>query len=776
MASIAGVVVGIMICCVLRCSASPTSTGREYTRHTNEFCHGGDTLHESNVSQAVCQQLCDQLLCACYCSVDHDKPQGSCRIKNGSTTLARSAEGYIAFVPVGPPPPPSPSPSPPPTAWSQLWLRYDKLAEIPSPAIVQIVVSQPPTAVLGSAVAEAKRGLAGLQGLASPPALVVGEQPTGPCLLLRHSNVSRGRASDSVPGTFCLEAQTVAGQACTVVTADSNQGLLYGVFSFLERLRLAHQPLSIDDAPVCDGPALRLRMWDLWDNQDGSVERGYAGKSIFQWDKLPALFPRYTDYARLLASVGINYIVWNNVNACGNGNQNMLKSDYLKRLSPLMALFADWGIRSGFSPCFAAPIMVGGLKTADPLEPAVQQWWAAKAKEIYSLAPSFSLFLVKSDTEGAPGPAAYNRTELQGANMLGEALGQVHALCVWRSFTHPPGSMGLQPEFQYELYHPFNGKTRPNVVLQIKNGPYDFQIREPVHALFGRMDRTNVMLEVEATQEYTGQAKHLVNLVDQWKYYLDFKLNDAGSTLRDVVSGALYDYAFSGAAAVSNLGDDPSWTGHPLSAVNTFGFGRLAWAPSTPARDVVASWSQLTFGYTQNKTVVNTVTDLLHGSWLIYENYTSPMGIGFVCNGNHYDMDMPHREVTTNASATHVGYERGQRYGMLYNGSVGEALADPHRCPLELLLFFHNVNYNRTFSELGGVSLFDWLIQSHEQGAAQAAALVSRWDTLGDTKASGIDPAVFQAVRSRLVTGAADAATFAKSIINYFYKITNRRI
>ena len=434
-----------------------------------------------------------------------------------------------------------------------LWLDHDR------PTSATFARSFRPTALAcenaGSrACAEVAAGLEGMLHVTLRP------RPTahGPGAIV----LAEGGGAWSWPPVADEEAFTMQRRPGgeLAVTSGSSAGLLYGAFALLRMVRLEDAwLLDPAAAPVHSAPAAPLRLWDLWDNWDGTVERGYAGASVFDWAALPALQPRYEQFARLLASIAINGIVWNNVNACGDGNDRNLVPTTLRAMAPLVKLFAEFGIRSLQSPCYGAPKTIGKLRTADPRDPAVARFWAETANfTAATWAPgAFAGYVVKADCEGQPGPSAFNLSELEGANLLADALAPVGAAAIWRAFAHPPKGED-QAIFQYERFKGWSepNATRPNVVLQIKNGPFDFQVREPVHSLFG-LKHVNLLLEVQATQEYLGQARHVAALPQQWKSYLDSHLSDT-VRLVDVVSGPR---RFAGLTAVSNFGADPTWTG-----------------------------------------------------------------------------------------------------------------------------------------------------------------------------------------------------------------------
>jgi len=514
--------------------------------------------------------------------------------------------------------------------YTQLWLTYTRVSASfrASLGVTSLTCELP-----GPLCGELRAGLAGL----------LGDLPGGGGRALSVVLPEGAPTAPAWPPSPPLEGYAISVGADRALTlrAASLQGALYGAWRLLALLQREAPSLLAPGVAEASAPAAPLRMWDLWDNLDGSVERGYAGRSILY--PLGTADPlRVRDYARLLSSMGINAIVLDNVNACGAGNGGILAAASLKLLSPLAGAFYDYGIHSLLTPCFASPQTAGGLNTSDPRSAAVTAWWAAKVAEVGAALPAgaFRGLLFKGDTEGQPGPAEYNLTELWGANYFGSLLAPASAIAVWRAFSHPPNGRTApvdQALFQFNRFAGWDGSALPNVVLQTKNGPFDFQAREPVHSLFGALPRTNVVLELEATPEYLGQDVHAMALPMQWATYLAFDLCGSGggdTSLGGVVSRG----AFSGMAAVSNFGDGENWVGHPLNAVNALGFGRLAWAPATPAPTVVREWAELTFPGSA-PAAIDGVAALLEDTWEAYENVTASLGWGFVCAGNHYDMD-----------------------------------------------------------------------------------------------------------------------------------------
>src|SRR5947209_5485741 len=437
------------------------------------------------------------------------------------------------------------------------------------------------SASIDAAREELRRGLGAMLGrplamsnAVGAGAIVIGTPQSSPVI----ANLKLPLTGDE---GFVVRGERIAGHPVTVIAANRDIGVLYGAFAYL-RLLQTRQP--IQRLELRDSPKLKLRMLDHWDNLDRTVERGYAGSSIWDWQKLPDWGdPRYTDYARANASVGINGTVLNNVNA----SADILTEPYLRKAAALADIFRPYGIRVYLSARFSAPIEIGGLKTADPLDPAVRAWWAARIDEIYRLIPDFGGFLVKANSEGQPGPQDYHRTHAEGADMFADALSPHGGTVIWRAFVYSATANEDRAKQAYDEFHPLDGKFRPNVILQVKNGPIDFQPREPFHPLFGQMPRTPVMLEGQITKEYLGFATHLVYLGTLWEEVLR----------ADTCSpkcGTPVAHTLSGMAGVANIGTDRNWSGSQFNQANWYAFGRLAWNPDLSARAIAEEWTRMT--------------------------------------------------------------------------------------------------------------------------------------------------------------------------------------
>ncbi|WP_127507730.1 alpha-glucuronidase family glycosyl hydrolase [Paenibacillus humicus] len=544
------------------------------------------------------------------------------------------------------------------------------------------------------------------------------------------------------------ERAASAGESYRIRTAGSSivvggsraAGVLYGTFHLIRLLR-AGAPLSGLD--IAEAPANGLRMINQWDNGDGSVERGYAGRSIFYRDgQIAEDTSRIRDYARLLSSVGINAISINNVNVHARETRFTGEED-LPKIARIAGVFREWGISLYLSANFAAPCETGELETADPLDLSVRQWWSRTAARIYSHIPDFGGILVKADSEFRPGPFTYGRDHAEGANMLADALAPFGGRVIWRCFVYDckqdwRDRKTDRARAAYDHFKPLDGRFRDNVFLQVKNGPMDFQVREPASPLFGAMPDTNMLAEFQIAQEYTGQQKHLCYLVPQWKEVLDFDTHarGEGSFVKAVASGRLHGREAGGMAAVSNIGDDDNWTGHLLAQANLYGFGRLAWNPELTALEIAEEWSGLAFG-TEGK-AAGTVISMLMESWSIYEAYTAPLGVGWMVKPNHhYGPDVDGYEYSMwgtyhFADRDGIGVDRtsgtGTGYASQYFPPNRERFEQTHATPDELLLFFHHVPYRYVLHS--GKTVIQHIYDSHFHGARRAEELAAQWECL----------------------------------------------
>ncbi len=672
------------------------------------------------------------------------------------------------------------------TSMYKCWLKYYKLENKKLSGeyenLLRNIVIKENTAITQSAVNELKRGLAGILGIRPE----ISEEPAKPAFLML-GTLSGNKSIAGLLGRekqnlgeegFIIKLLTENEQKQLLVAGKTDRGLLYGVFSLL---RLIQTGTGLDELPRIENPVNQLRMVNHWDNMDGSIERGYAGKSIFyKNNKITGNLARISDYARILASVGINAIAINNVNV--HKFETLLITDrYIKDAAKLNEIFRSYGIKLFLSINFASPLSTGELSTADPLDKEVRKWWKNRAEFIYSHMPDFGGFLVKADSEGRPGPFTYGRTHADGANMLAEALKPHGGLVIWRCFVYNclqdwRDRTIDRAKAAYDHFMPLDGAFAENVLLQIKNGPMDFQVREPVSPLIGGLEKTNQVLELQTTQEYTGQQKHLCYLVPMWKEVLDFDTcaKGRGTSVKKIISREVFKNKYGGFATVTNIGDDTNWTGHQMAQANTFGYARLAWDPELTSEEIAESWIRLT--YSNDRILVGTIKDMLLGSWRTYENYTSPLGIGWMVNPNHhYGPNVDGYEYDkwgTYHRADHkgIGVDRTVRNGTGYAGQYHKEVArlyeNVETCPEELLLFFHYIPYDYRLKS--GETLIQYIYNTHFEGVEQAEELKRKWESLKDK----VEEDVFDHVMERLEGQIAHSKEWRDIINTYFFRKT----
>jgi len=561
-----------------------------------------------------------------------------------------------------------------------------------------------------------------------------------------------------------------------VITGNTDVAVLYGSFHFL-RLLQTHQ--NIQQLNIVSIPKVKLRVLDHWDNLDRTVERGYAGISIFDWQTLPGYIDkRYTDYARANASIGINGSVLNNVNA----NALILTPAYLEKVAALANVFRPYGIKVYLSVKFSSPIEVGGLKTADPLDKAVQEWWKKKADTIYQYIPDFGGFLVKANSEGQPGPQIYNRTHADGANMLADALAPHGGVVMWRAFVY---SENDEDRFKqaYNEFKPLDGKFKSNVLLQVKNGPIDFQPREPFHPLFGAMPQTPLMLEFQITQEYLGFATHLVFLSTLFKECLtsDTYEKGAGSTVAKVVDGSLENHTLSGMAGVANIGNSINWTGHPFGQANWYSFGRLAWNHDLSSEQIATEWIQQTF--TNNASFVDTVKAMMLASREMMVDYMTPLGLHHIMGYGHHYGPAPWYDKGARADWNPVYFHRADAMGIGFNRTAtgSNALAqyapevqamykDSNTCPDKYLLWFHHVSWNHPMHS--GRTLWKELCYKYYTGVDAVSWMQHAWNV----QRGKIDDERFEHVKMLLAIQYKEAVWWRNACVLYFQTFSQQPI
>jgi alpha-glucuronidase len=564
------------------------------------------------------------------------------------------------------------------------------------------------------------------------------------------------------------------GHDLLVISSGDPRGVLYGVFALIREVANGHEVTKLD---LRSGPSMPIRWTNEWDNIDGSIERGYGGRSIFfESGKVRDDLAPVSEYARLLASVGINGCNVNNVNNAAP----FLEPEMLKGVARIADAMRPWGVRLALSADVASPQKIGGLATYDPLDSKVKAWWAAKVDEIYKLIPDFAGFTVKADSEGQPGPASYGRTPADAANVLANALQPHGGVVLYRAFVYNHHLDWNDPKADraraaYDIFHPLDGKFAPNVIVQVKEGPIDFQAREPVSPLFAGLEKTNQAMELQITQEYLGQQRHLVYIAPMWKEVLDFDLraNNRSTPVKEIIEGKSFHRPLGGMVGVACVGRD--WLGSPMAMANLYAFGRLAWDPNLMPEQIADEWTSQTIG--TDPEVVATVRKMLMQSWPAYERYTGPLGLQTLTDitGSHYG---PNVEASENngwgqwhrADHEGVGMDRtvatGTGYAGQYPPEVAKIYENAATTPGDLLLFFHHVPY--TYKLHDGKTVIQYIYDSHYQGAEEAAELGREWATLKGK----VDPRLFDDVRARLEYQAGHAIVWRDAIVQYFLKLS----
>ncbi|NZA25109.1 alpha-glucuronidase [Luteimonas sp. SJ-92] len=661
-----------------------------------------------------------------------------------------------------------------------LWLRYPPLAEQAqgTPAPVTGLVAAAGTPTQAATRQELLRGLGGLQGTAPPladavgrpGALLVGTPDSTPALAqLRPALEGLGREG------YLIRSVEIDGHAATAIVANDDIGALYGAFHYLRLLQTGE---PVDALDLRSAPEVRLRVLNHWDNLDRHVERGYAGQSIWDWHRLPGwVDPRYTDYARANASIGINGTVLNNVNA----NAMVLTPMYLEKVAALAEVFRPWGIRVYLSARFSAPVEIGGLETADPLDPAVRRWWRAKADEIYARIPDFGGFLVKANSEGQPGPQDYGRSHADGANMLAEALAPHDGIAMWRAFVYSDEEPDDRAKQAYTEFVPHDGEFADNVLVQVKNGAIDFQPREPFHPLFGAMPQTPLMMEFQVTKEYLGFATHLVYLGPMWEEVLraDTHAEGEGSTVAKVIDGSLHGHALTGIAGVANIGTDRNWSGSHFDQANWYAYGRLAWDPHASARDIAGEWVRMTFS--RDPDFVGPVVDMMMDSHQAAVDYMTPLGLHHLMGRGHHYGPGPWVEGGPRADWTSVYFHRATRDGIgfdrtasgsdavsQYAPPVAREFGDLARVPEDFLLWFHHVPWDHPARS--GRPLWDELVHRYDRGVAAVREMRATWAGL----AGQVDAERHAQVAAFLAIQAQEAQWWRDASIAYFQTFAQR--
>lgn len=656
-----------------------------------------------------------------------------------------------------------------------LWLRYTPVeAAYKSQYGVSALVTGASSPTLDAARAELKRGLSGMLGAAPVPAanvtvdgaLVIGTPASSPIVAALNLPL-KGLGGEG----YLIRNVTIAGRKGTVIAANSDVGVLYGAFAYL-RLIQSRQPIT----DVMSAPRTRIRILNHWDNLDGSIERGYAGASIFNWHTLPEhIPPRIIDYARANASIGINGMTPNNVNA----RAESLSPAYIEKAAALAGALRPYGIKLYLSVRWSAPVEISKLKTADPLDPAVKQWWQAKAAEIYKVIPDFGGFLVKANSEGEPGPQDYHRTHADGANMIADVLKPYGGVVMWRAFVYANDPRLDRATAAYKEFVPLDGQFRDNVVVQVKNGPIDFMPREPFSPLFAAMPKTSLMLELQITKEYLGQQTHLVYLGPLFEETLkaDTYAHGPGSTIARITDGSLDGHAISGMAGVANIGNDADWSGSIFNQANWYVFGRMAWDTEISARAVAEEWTRQTF--TADPAFVKPTVDMMMASREAVVDYMTPLGLHHIMtNGNHmgpapWDEKGPRDDWKAvyyhRAAADGVGVDRvASGHAAQYKSPLKERFSRAATTPEEYLLWFHRLPWD--YRTKSGRSLWDEMVAHYRRGVDSVARMQAGWAA----QKPYVDAERFSQVASFLAIQHREAIWWRDACLAYFAQFSGQ--
>jgi alpha-glucuronidase len=663
-----------------------------------------------------------------------------------------------------------------------LWLRFslvepaETLAAYRARATQIVTESGLPT--LQAAERELSTGLSGLLGTTVPVvqaaslngAILLGTPASSPAIAALGLDLSKAGTEG-----YVIRSATAAGRSVIAIAGNTDVGVLHGAFHFL---RLMQTRASLDSLAIASAPALQHRLLNHWDNLDGTVERGYAGASIWDWHKLPDyLDPRYERYARACASIGINGTVLTNVNA----NAISLQPRYIAKAAALAGVLRTYGIRVYLTARFSAPIEIGGLTTADPLDAGVQAWWKAKADEIYTASPDFGGFVVKANSEGQPGPQDYKRSHADGANMLADAVAPHGGIVMWRAFVYSNEQPDDRAKQAYSEFVPLDGKFRDNVMLQVKNGAIDFQPREPFHPLFGTMPKTPLMLEVQLTKEYLGFATHLAYLAPLYEETLtsDTFVKGKGSTVAKVIDGSLHGYRHTGMAGVANIGSDRNWTGSQFDQANWYAYGRLSWSPALGSQAIAEEWARMTFS--NDPRFLTPVVQMMMGSREAVVDYMTPLGLhhqmgrGFHYGPGPWVSGMPRADWNSvyysRADDVGVGFDRSARGSNAigqYAPEVAKVFGDINKVPEKFLLWFHHVPWDRRMAS--GRTLWDEMVVDYTRGVSAVSDMRKTWENA----APYVDAGRHKEVAAFLAIQEKEAKWWRDACIAYFQSFSKR--
>lgn len=628
-----------------------------------------------------------------------------------------------------------------------LWLRYrpaDKAARVQVRAAASSIVAFGPAAPAGAspaspvqaAVAELQRGLGGVLG--KEPALAASVQD-GAVVLATPASMPALSGMDLKLETlgregYLLRSTRLQGRKVTLIAANSDIGLLYGSFALLRKIGTGAEGLAALDER--SAPKLQLRVLNHWDNLDRTVERGYAGESIWNWWALPEVRDRrYVDYARANASLGINGTVLNNVNS----KPDILTAPWIAKAAAVADSLRPYGIKVYLSARFSTPLELGATKTADPLDPAVAAWWKAKADEIYKSIPDFGGFLVKANSEGQPGPQDYKRSHADGANMLAKAVAPHKGVVMWRAFVYAHEKPDDRAKQAYDEFKPLDGTFDANVLVQVKNGAIDFQPREPAHPLFGAMPNTPLMMEFQITKEYLGYATHLAYLGTMYQETLGTDMHTGAGTVAQILEAGANGGKLTGIAGVANIGSERNWSGSHFDQANWYAFGRLAWNPQADARALAREWAAQTFSAAP--AAVAQVTDMMMMSREAVVNYMTPLGLHHLMGTGHHHGPAPWVANLERSDWNPVYYHRADKGGIgfdrtasgsnavaQYAPGLARQYADPRSTPETMLLWFHHLPWD--YKMASGRKLWEELLVRYDSGVAQVDDMRQRWARL----------------------------------------------
>ena len=662
------------------------------------------------------------------------------------------------------------------------WLRYARLEPEQAlsyrdlPATIVVVGD---SELLASAQSELVRGLSAMLGRTPRTSSTFPNDNViviGAVAQVSKVDSAVGSGLNLTGDAYLLVSTRLHGHDAILIVGGTDRGALYGTFGLLSKIARGESVSALNEIQA---PFAPLRWVNQWDNLDGSIERGYGGRSIFFEDgQVRSDLTRVTQYARLLASVGINGCTVTNVNA----DLHILDKDFLPQLARIATAFRAYGVQLGIAVNISMPKQVGGLDTFDPLNPQVAKWWQDRFDQVYRLIPDFGGVVVKADSEGQLGPSAYGRSPADAANVIARALRPHHGIVLYRAFVYDRHLDWRNPKADrakaaYDLFHPLDGKFDDNVIVQIKYGPIDFQVREPVSPLLGGLQETNEAIELQITQEYTGQQRHTVFLVPMWKQVLDFdmRVNGGPTPVKDIVAGRSFHRPQGGFVGVANVGLDRNWLGNHLALANLYGFGRLAWDPNLAAQTIVNQWTQLTFG--NNPSVVQKISQIQLESWPAYEKYTGVLGLQTLTNilGSHYGPAPESQERNgwgqwIRAAADGVGMDRTVRTGTGFVGQYSKDVQQMYESTSstsdDLLLFFHHVPY--AYKLHSGKSVIQMIYDSHYDGASRAADFAATWTTLSGR----VDDERYAEILEQLKYQAGHAVVWRDAINDWFYSIS----